>query len=178
MWGYGNRKHQATAVVMCVLYVSCVYSRTCCLGCQRSLKLSLLRWSSQPCTFFLKKEILSDVQQNNSGTLDFKHHANDFDATFLLKKEKEAHATLFLLNCMTSAVQVIKKGIKHAYWRAASMHKALLLCIFMQMRVPLIQRRLSRSASRCPGSVSQTRCVQMKFDEILCQIYKSIGTYK
>lgn len=57
-----------------------------------------------------------------------------FPAPLLLpsKKEKKKHSIVLLLNYMTSSRPGTKRREKHAYWRGA-LHKAPLLCIFMQM---------------------------------------------
>lgn len=64
--------------------------------------------------------------------------------------KKKTYSILLLLNYLTSSRPGTKRGGgKHAYWKGA-LHKALLLCIFMQMTYYIIWESLSCSSSYCP----------------------------
>lgn len=111
-------------------------------------------------SFLKKKEFLSYIQPKGSTTLSFQTQPDDFFCTFLsiFQKRHKLHSSFLIAWPLECKLQKGEK--KHAYWREA-LHKALLLCIFMQMTGSFIQGSFSRSASRCPlVSFSSLQCAQ------------------
>lgn len=92
---------------------------------------------------------MSDVQENHSTAFYIKTQPPDFSSSFLTRiQNKIIFYFLPVLIAWPLACKVEKGENMHI--EEELLHKALLLCIFMQITHEIIQESLCRSSSHCP----------------------------